>query len=164
MALCALTGLLAGMWIGYGRGRDHGIEEAEEEMREDARWKGLADTPAAPAPVRPPAPPETPHAGPGKHRHPAGPRHAALPVTGYPAAPGGPWDGTITVSAPVQAPPWDLRAPEAEPLLEPTAVLSPPAPDARTDTAWTRDMAADMDRWIAEHVTATDNCLKEITR
>jgi hypothetical protein len=47
-------------------------------------------------------------------------------------------------------------------VLEPTAVL-PPVPDPRTDTAWTRDMVHEMDRWIAEHIGATDSTLKQIT-
>jgi hypothetical protein len=64
----------------------------------------------------------------------------------------------------VQSPPWETLPPEPEPqteVLEPTAVL---APDSCTDSAWTRRMAEDMDRWIAEHITATDDTLKAITR
>jgi hypothetical protein len=163
LAAALIGGLLAGMWIGYERGYDQGAEDAEQEMRDDARWKGLADTPARPAPA--PAPPPAPRTGPGKHRHPAGPRHAALPVAGYLPAEPRRWAGTITVPAPVQQPPWDTRPPEPQTeVLEPTAVLSPPVPDTRTDSAWTRDMARDMDAWIREHIGATDATLKEITR
>jgi hypothetical protein len=85
-------------------------------------------------------------------------------AAGYLPAPDGPWNGTITVPAPVQSPPWETR-PEPEP---PAEVLEPTAadclrPDALTDTGWTRQMAADMDAWIAEHITATDSTLKQIT-
>lgn len=174
LAACTIAALLLGMWIGYGRGFDHGTEEGDWQ-REDARWKGLAEEARRPVPVRPPVPaPEPQRDGPGKHRHPAGARHAALPVAGYLAAPvDGLWGGTITMAAPVQRPPWETPepepAPEPEPepqteVLEPTAVHPPAAPDPCTDSAWTKRMADDMDRWIAEHIGATDNVLKEITR
>jgi len=167
-ALCVVVGMLIGWPIGYGRGWDHATEEAEWQ-RTDARWKGLSEEAARPVPVRPAAPPETPHAGSGKHRHPAGPRHAALPaalpVAGYLPAPDGPWDGTITVPAPAQQPPWDHRAPEPQTeVLEPTAVLTAPPPDPLSDSQFTRGMAADMDAWIREHIGAADSILKEITR
>ena len=167
-ALCVVTGIMIGWPVGHWRGKKHGIEEAGWQ-RTDARWKGLADAAARPAPVRPAPPPETPRAGPGKHRHPGGPpQHAALPaalpVAGYLPAPGGPWDGTIAVPAPAQAPPWNLRPPGPQTeVLEPTAVLSAPPPDPLTDSQFTRRMALDMDAWIAENIGATDSVLKEIT-
>jgi len=163
-ALCVVTGIMIGWPVGHWRGKKHGIEEAGWQ-RTDARWKGLAEEAARPAPARPAPPPETPRAGPGRHRHPGGPpQHAALPVAGYLPAPGGPWDGTIAVPAPGQAPPWDLRPPGPQTeVLEPTAVLSAPPPDPLTDSQFTRGMAADMDAWIAEHIGATDSVLKEIT-
>ncbi len=165
MALCAIAALLVGMWIGYGRGWDHATEEASWK-EQDARWKRTEDAAARPAPVRPAPAAETPRPGPGKHRHPAGPpKHTALPVAGYLPAPDGPWDGTITVPAPAQAPPWYLRPPEPQTeVLEPTAVLSAPPPDPCTDSQFTRRMAEDMDAWIAENIGATDSVLKEITR
>jgi hypothetical protein len=158
LALCAVTGFILGAWIWYERGWNRGADEAEKEMRADARWKGLPDTPARPAP-----PAETPRTEPGRHRHPAGPRHAELPAAGYLPAPDGAWVGVMTLPAPVQAPPWDTP-PEPEPqteVLEPTAVL--PRPDPLTDSAFTRRMALDMDAWIAEHISATDATLKAIT-
>ncbi len=191
LAVCAIAALLAGMWIGYERGFGHGEENAAEEAswkEQDARWKRDEAALARPAPVRPAPPPRAPRAGPGKHRHPGGPpQHAALPVAGYLPAPDGPWDGTITVNAPAQAPPWAgpdapayrpdqlLRArpggpdptgpmTDWEPVLEPTAVLSAPPPDPCTDSQFTRRMALDMDQWIREHITATDSVLKQITQ
>jgi hypothetical protein len=161
IALAAIAGLLAGIWIGYERGLRHAEEEAEWQ-REDARWKKPADTPA---------PPETPHAGPGKHRHPPGPRHAAppprtaLPVAGHLPAADGPWNATLIMPAPVQQAPWYAPPPEPQTeVLEPTAVLPGPVPV--TDTGWTREMAAqvaDMDRFMARLIGATDATLKEIT-
>jgi hypothetical protein len=186
MALCIFLGALTCWPVAYRRGWDHAAEEAEWQQT-DARWKGLEKEADRPVPVRPaglpgiatpnippagpfsrpPAPPDTPRAGRGKHRHPAGPpQHAALPAAGYLPAPDGPWNGTITVPAPVQSPPWETRPePEPEP---PAEVLEPTAadclrPDALTDTGWTRQMAADMDAWIYEHITATDSTLKQIT-
>jgi hypothetical protein len=162
--LCVITGILIGLPIGHSRGLKHAAEDAADALHAAvvAGWKDLPDEDTRPSPPWPPAPPETPHAGPGKHRHPAGPRHAELPVAGYLPAEPEPWNGTITLPAPVQQPPWDISPAEPQTqVLEPTAVLPPP--DPRTDTAWTRDMAADMDRWIAEHITATDSTLKEIT-
>jgi hypothetical protein len=178
-ALCVVFGMVIGYPIGHRRGWDHATEEAEWQ-RTDARWKGLAEEAARPTPVRPAPPAETPRTGPGKHRHPAGPRHAELPAAGYLPAETSPWGGTITVPAPVQAPPWETRPPEPEPRTE---VLEPTAadclrPDGLTDTGWTRrmarEMAQEMDRdiermeqdmgaWIAERITATDPVLKEIT-
>jgi hypothetical protein len=149
--LLIVTGIMIGWPVGHWRGRKHGIEEAG--------WKQAEVHARRPAPVRPAPPAETPRAGPGKHRHPAGPRHAELPAAGYLPAEPGPWGGTITVPAPVQAPPWETRPPE--PVLEPTAVLPPP--DPCTDSQFTRRMALDMDAWIAEHIGATDSVLKEIT-
>jgi len=176
-ALCAVAGLLAGWPAGYRRGLRHAAEEAEWQ-RTDRRWKGLADAADRPAPVRPPVPAQAPRAGPGRHRHPGGPpQHTALPVAGYlPAPDSGPWDGTITLPAPVQSLAWaevpasgpggtcTITLDSAGPVLEPTAVLPPPVPDPRTDSQWTREMAQDMTRWIAENITATDPVLKAITR
>ena len=163
--LCVATGRTIGYPIGHARGLKHAAEDAEN-TRDAAivtSWKDLTDEDARPSPPWPTAPPrETPRAEPGKHRHPAGPRHAALPAAGYLPAPG-PWDGTITVPAPVQRPPWETPQPEPRTEVpEPTAVLSP-----TTDTAWTREMAAqvaDMDRFITGLIGATDPVLKEITR
>jgi hypothetical protein len=165
-ALCIVTGILIGWPVGHWRGLRHAAEDAADAatLLTVAGWKGLADEDARPSPPWPPAPPQTPRAGPGKHRQSPGPRHAALPAAGRLPAEPRRWAGSITVPAPVQRPPWEARPPEPEPpteVLEPTAVLPP---DPRTDSAWTRDMAADMDRWIAEHITATDSTLKEITR
>jgi hypothetical protein len=155
LAAALIGGLLAGMWIGYERCYDQGAEDAEQEMRDDARWKGLADTPARPAPA--PAPPPAPRTGPGKHRHPAGPRHAALP-----AEPGR-WAGTITVPAPVQQPPRDTRPPEPEPVLEPTAVLSPPVPDPLTDTGAFQLKLAEFQAYMDGLMKRSEADLKEIT-
>jgi hypothetical protein len=158
LAAALIGGLLAGMWIGYGRGWDHATEEAEWQ-REDARWKGLADTPARPAPA--PAPPPAPRTGPGKHRHPAGPRHAALPVAGYLPAEPSRRAGQITVPAPVQQPPWDIRPPEPQTeVLEPTAVLPGPP---ETDTAWTRRKCAELQEYIDGLMERSESSLKEIT-
>lgn len=155
LALCFIAGLLAGMWIGYGRGFGHGTEEAGWQHDEAAARR--------PAPATPPAPPQAPRPGPGKHRHPAGPRHAALPVAGYLPAPDGtgPWDGTITMPAPAQAlPPWDTRPPEPE-VLEPTAVL-PGQPE--TDTAWTRRRCAELQAYMDQLMEQSEPVLKELTR
>jgi hypothetical protein len=170
LALCAIAGLLLGMWIGYGRGWDHATEEAEWQQA-DARWDELAEKAARPVPVRPPvparppAPAQAPPAGPGgRHRHPAGPRHAGLPAAGYLSAEPGPWGGTITVPAPAQQPPWDAPPPEPQTeVLEPTAVLPGPAPDPLTDSQFTRRMAEETDRFIKEIIGATDSTLKQIT-
>jgi hypothetical protein len=157
--LCVATGMLIAWPVAYSRGLRHAAEDAEDAATAAvvAGWKSLPDEDTAPAPA-------APHTGPGKHRHPAGPRHAALPVAGRLPAEPRRWTGTITVPAPGWQPPsWGTPPPEPQAdVLEPTAVL-PPVPDPRTDTAWTRDMAADMDRWIAEHITATDSTLKQIT-
>ena len=168
-ALCVATGMTIGWPIGHARGLRHAAEDDAEAAYwtpDDDEWNRLADEPARPAPAWPAAPPEAPRGG--KHRNPSGPpRHAGLPVAGrLPAPEPDRWTGTITVPAPlpapVQAPPWDTRPPEPEPeVLEPTAVLSP---DSLTDTAWTLRMAEDMDRWIAEHIGATDSTLKAITK
>jgi len=176
LALCAIAALLVGMWLGYGRGWVHATEEASWK-EQDARWKRAEDAAARPAPVRPAPAAETPRPGPGKHRHPAGPpKHTALPVAGYLPAPDGPWDGTITVPAPAQAPPWaeipaygpggtcTITLDSAGPVLEPTAADCVPPPDPCTDSQFTRRMALDMDAWIAENIGATDSVLKEITR
>jgi hypothetical protein len=195
-ALCIITGILIGWPVGHSRGLRHAAEDAADDATAAivTGWKELPDEDDHPSPPWPPAPPDPPRAGPGKHRHPAGPPKHALPVAGYLPAEPSRWNGTITVPAPVQSPPWGPRPGETdmawvqrttaqtraeieaaaaevdrryglpEPpteVLEPTAVLPPP--DTRTDTAWTREMAADMDRWIAEHITATDSTLKEIT-
>ncbi len=162
-ALCVVVGILIGWPIGHWRGMRHAAEDAEDAAwrQTDAEWEGLADATPDPAPL--PVQPVALHAGPGKHRNPPGPRHAALPAAGYLPAPELVWwDGKVTVPAPAQSPPWDIRPaePQAE-VLEPTAVLPPP--DPLTDSAFTRGMAADMDAWIAEHITATDSVLKEIT-
>jgi hypothetical protein len=163
IALAAIAGLLAGMWIGYERGLRHAEEEAEWQ-REDIRWKGLAEEAARPAPVRP-APPETPHAGPGKHRHPAGPRHAALPAAGYLPAEPSRWNGTIAVPAPVQQPPWDAPPPQTrpEPVLEPTAVLPPPVPDPLTDTGAFQLKLAEFQAYMDGLMKRSEADLKEIT-
>jgi len=168
--LCVVVGIMIGWPIGHWRGLRHAARDAEDAAwrQTDAEWKGLADATPHPAPL--PVQPVALHAGPGRHRHPAGPRHAELPTAGYLAAPEpNPWAATMTLPAPVQSPPWEARPPEPEPEPEPpTEVLEPtPAdclpPDALTDSAWTRNMAADMDRWIAEHIGATDSTLKQIT-
>jgi len=181
-ALCILLGIMIGWPIGHSRGRRRAAEDARDDADAAvvAGWKdedprlapvqpaglpgiatlGIPPT-AGSAPPWPAAPPDPPRPGPGKHRHPSGPpKHTALPAAGYLPAEPSPWARTITVPAPVQRPPWETPEPQTE-VLEPTAVLPPP--DPRTDTAWTREMAADMDRWIAEHITATDSTLKEIT-
>jgi hypothetical protein len=178
-ALCILLGIMIGWPIGHWRGMRHAAEDAEdaEHAATIAEWKGLADATPDPAPL--PVQPVV-RAGPGKHRHPAGPRHAELPAAGYLPAEPSPWAGTMTLPAPVQSPPWDPQAPEPPPwwnrpphtrppepepqteVLEPTAVLPPP--DPLTESAWTRRMALDMDAWIAEHIGATDATLKAITR
>jgi len=171
-ALCILLGIMIGWPIGHWRGMRHAARDAEDAswQQTDAEWKGLADATPDPAPL--PVQPVV-RAGPGKHRHPAGPRHAESPAAAarpapepdpwrYLAAPyapsAGPWNGAVTVPAPVQQP---QPEPQTE-VLEPTAVLPPPVPE--TDTAWTRRMALDMDAWIAEHIGATDATLKAITR
>jgi hypothetical protein len=187
--LCILLGVIIGIPVGHWLERRRAARDAEDAAwrQTDAEWKGLADATPDPAPL--PVQPVTLRTGPGKHRHPAGPRHAELPAAGYLPAPepnpwrhlpvaargtapagAGPWDGTMTLPAPVQSPPWETRPPEpqAEVLEPPTEVLEPTAadclrPDALTDSAWTRNMAADMDRWIAEHIGATDSTLKQIT-
>lgn len=197
-ALCILLGGMTCWPVAYRRGLKHAAEDAENtrDAAVVASWKDLPDEDTRPAPPWPAAPPQqqAPRDGPGKHRHPAGPpRHAprppapqephpALPVAGYLPAPG-PWDGTITVRAYGQAPPWETPPPPPPPEPQ-TQVLEPtPAdcrrPDTMTDTGWTRQMArqlaqemdADIERmaqetdaWIAAHVTATDPVLKEITR
>ena len=175
--LCVVTGIMIGWPIGHWRGLRHAAEDAGDarDAAIVAGWKGLPDEDARPAPPWPPAPPETPHAGPGKHRHPAGPRHAGLPAAGRLPAEPGPWNGRITVPAPAQSPPWDIRPPEPQTeVLEPTAADCR-SPDALTESAWTRGMAADMDRRIAEQeaeterfmaelIGATDSVLKEITK
>jgi len=167
-ALCIITGIM----IGWPLGDRHGQKRAAQDAQDDATaavvagWKELPDEDEDPAPPWPPAPADPLRAGPGKHRHPAGPpKHTALPVAGRLPAEPSRWAGQITVPAPVRRPPWETRPPEPEP---PTEVLEPTAadclrPDALTDTGWTRQMAADMDAWIAEHITATDSTLKEIT-
>jgi len=163
--------LVAGMLIGWPLGDRHGQKRAAEEAEDAAAaavvdaWKGLPDEDGRPSPPWPPAPPQAPPAGRGKHRHPAGPRHTALPVAGYLPAPDGmgPWNGQITVPAPVQQPPWEAPLPEPQTeVLEPTAADCL-RPDALTDTGWTRQMAADMDQFIAGLIGATDKTLKEIT-
>jgi len=166
-ALCILLGIMIGWPIGHWRGMRHAARDAEDAswQQTDAEWKGLADATPDPAPL--PVQPVV-RAGPGKHRHPAGPRHA-----GYLPAETSPWAGTMTLPAPGQAPPWDqppdrmlhvqgvLRADEAARIkeaLEPqTEVLEPTAadcrrPDTLTDTGWTRQearrLAEEMDRDI----------------
>jgi len=166
-ALCIATGILIGWPLGDRHGRKRAAEDADDDAAAAtvASWKGLPDEDGRPSPPWPPAPADPPRAGPGKHRHPAGPRHAALPVAGYLPAPDGtgPWNGTIAVPAPVQRPPWDISPAEPETqVLEPTAADCL-RPDALTDTGWTRQMAADMDRFIAGLIGATDKTLKEIT-
>ena len=163
--LCILLGVIIGIPIGHWLERRHAARDAEDAAwrQTDAEWKGLADATPDPAPL--PVQPVALHTP--KHRHPAGPRHAELPAAGYlPAPEPNPWAAAMTLPAPVQSPPWETRPPEPEPrteVLEPTAVLSPPVPDPLTDTAWTRDMVREMDRWIAEHIGATDSTLKQIT-
>ena len=158
---CVIGGMLIAGPIGYAHGRKRAAEDAEDARSAAVidEWKGLPDE-DTPSPPWPPAPPQAPRTGP-KHRHPAGPpRHAELPAAGYLPAEPGPWAATMTLPAPVQSPPWEQPEPPAR-VLEPTAVLSP---DSLTDTAWTRRMAEDMDRWIAEHIGATDSTLKAITK
>ena len=195
--LCVATGITIGYQIGHARGLRHAAEDAENarDAAVVASWKDLPDEDTRPAPPWPPAPPQASRDGPGKHRHPAGPRHAGLPVAGRLPAEPSPWAVTMTLPAPVGSPPWEqapdrmlqvqgtLRAGEDAPE-PPTEVLEPtPAdclrPDTMTDTGWTRQMARqlaqemdadiermvqDTDRWIAEHVTATDPVLKAITK
>jgi hypothetical protein len=167
--LCIATGISIGWSIGHSRGLKHAAEDAEDAATAAtiAGWKGLPDEDDHPAPPWPPAPPDPPRAGPGKHRHPSGPpKHAALPAAGRLPAEPSPWAATMTLPAPTGSPPWETPPPEPPTeVLEPTAVLSPAAPDDDiTITTWTRQMTQDMDRWIAEHITATDSTLKEITR
>lgn len=174
--LCVAVGILIGWPVGHARGLKHAAEDAQDaaDAAVVAGWKDLPDEDARPAPPWPPAPPQAPRDGPGKHRHPAGPRHAELPAAGYLPAEPSPWAATMTLPAPVQAPPWDI--PEPEPptqVLEPTAVISP-----TTETGWTREMAAqladmerfmaeqtaDTERYMAELISATDSTLKAITK
>jgi hypothetical protein len=174
-ALCILLGIMIGWPIGHWRGMRRAAEDAEDarDAAVIAGWGGLADPTPDPAPL--PVQPVVTHAGPGRHRHPAGPRHA-----GYLPAETSPWAGTMTLPAPVQSPPWETLPPETvqlsgirsrevipeyeEPqteVLEPTAVLSP-----TTDTGWTREMAAqlaDMERFMAKLIGGTDDTLKQIT-
>jgi hypothetical protein len=86
-------GTLIGGWAGWGRGWEHGHEDAElAAVQADTRRMRL------PVAVAPGVPPEVAHEA------------------------------------------WVAHTEQAIALT---------APDPRTDTAWTRDMAADMDRWLA---------------
>jgi hypothetical protein len=169
-ALCILLGVMIGWPVGHWRGMRHAAEDAEDarDAAVIAGWKGIADATPDPAPL--PVKPVALHGGPGKHRHPAGPRHAELPAAGYLPAETSPWAGTMTLPAPVQSPPWETLPPETVQLSgirsrevipeyeEPqTEVLEPTAadcvrPDALTDTGWTRQEARrlvqEMDRDI----------------
>jgi hypothetical protein len=53
---------------------------------------------------------------------------------------------------------WTAHVEQAQAIANgPRTELMPVAADTRTDTAWTRDMAADMDRWIAGLLNAHPN-------
>ena len=50
---------------------------------------------------------------------------------------------------------WTAHVEQAQAVANgPQTELMPVAADPRTDTAWTRDMAADMDRWLAALLNA----------
>jgi len=96
-------GTLIGGWAGWGRGWEHGHEDAElAAVQADTR---------------------------------------RVPVRQYRADSVAP--GVAVEVAPEVAHDWAGHVGQA------LAIANAPAPDPRTDTAWTRDMAADMDRWLA---------------
>jgi hypothetical protein len=165
-ALCFLLGMMTGWPLGHWRGLRHAAEDAEDaaDAAIVAGWKGLPDEDARPSPPWPPAPPQAPRAGPGKHRHPPGPRHAALPAAGYLPAEPSRWAGQITVPAPVQRPPWDARPPEPPTeVLEPTAVLPGPVPDPLTDTGAFQLKLAEFQAYMDGLMKRSEADLKEIT-
>ena len=148
--LVCLVGLIAftiGLWVGHGREREY-VDQLEEEL---GQLLALGERP-----------PEVAHEG---------PRQVVLPRLGMAInieheawlkhadqAPGGKlhdihggpgencWCGYVG----------------HDPVLVPSVVI-PPDPDASV-TAWTKAMAADMDRFITGLVSQTDEMLREITR
>jgi hypothetical protein len=125
-AVSVLAALLVGMWAGYGRG----VEHAEE----DAGWE------QADAAVRP-----------GRHR--GAPQGGRIRLCGSCSLF---HIGDDPCPAELARAEWLIHETEALAVANeepaPLALVAFPEQDEIGCTAWTAAMAADMDRWLDEHV------------
>ena len=156
--LVCLVGLIAftiGLWVGHGREREY-VDQLEDELEHVLALGGI--------PPKVPEIAEVAHeVGPVIGQHPAWTKRPPYP---WPARCGPdpcieslePSAGFISRNDGTQIE-W---SPPGRTVLVPSAVI-PPDPDASV-TAWTKAMAADMDRFIRERIEGTDELLREITR
>lgn len=136
--LVCLVGLIAftiGLWTGHGREREY-VDQLEEELGQLMALGGI--------------PPKVPRPTPGWASSETGERLLS-PVDGDEGAE--PWPVHVDQA---------LAVARQETVLVPSVVI-PPDPEASV-TGWTKAMAADMDRFIAGLISATDEQLRRITR